>query len=293
MNRTSTDPGLVIEIERHFDSTPERLFALWTHADALARWFAPPGYTTLGASADAFPGGVWNLTFRSRDGHEYLEQGVFLTLDPPTRLEFTLTQVDGERENPETRVTVEFHDVGTPDAPRTRMLFRQAGYRSAVRREANAEGWSACFDALRRDVVDRPADEQAIRDLFAEWFDASERRDLEASIAPIADEIVSYEHETPQEYRGRDGVRQVCAAGFEYQVGDFRWDVPDLEIRVEGDLAVAWGLNRMRTVEAGGRVREQWSRGTRVFERRNGRWLMTHQHVSFPIDSDGRASMER
>jgi ketosteroid isomerase-like protein len=27
---------------------------------------------------------------------------------------------------------------------------------------------------------------------------------------------------------------------------------------------------------------ESWSRGTRVFRRREGRWLMTHQHVSFP-----------
>ena len=27
-----------------------------------------------------------------------------------------------------------------------------------------------------------------------------------------------------------------------------------------------------------------WSRGTRVFQRSGGRWLMTHQHVSFPID---------
>jgi hypothetical protein len=26
------------------------------------------------------------------------------------------------------------------------------------------------------------------------------------------------------------------------------------------------------------------SRGTRVFQRSSGRWLMTHQHVSFPID---------
>src|SRR5690606_24258661 len=108
-----------------------------------------------------------------------------------------------------------------------------------------------------------------------------------------AADIVSYEHEAPMEYRGVDAVRAVCAAGFAYQSGDFRWDVPDLRIRIVGDLAVTWGLNRMRAEEADGTLREHWSRGTRVFERRDGRWQMIHQHVSFPVDAGGRASMTR
>ena len=45
-----------------------------------------------------------------------------------------------------------------------------------------------------------------------------------------------------------------------------------------GDLAVAWGLNRM-TLDG----TENWSRGTRVFARRDVRWQMIHQHVSFPL----------
>jgi len=33
-----------------------------------------------------------------------------------------------------------------------------------------------------------------------------------------------------------------------------------------------------------------WSRGTRIFQRRDGRWQMIHQHVSFPYDQEtGRA----
>ena len=42
-----------------------------------------------------------------------------------------------------------------------------------------------------------------------------------------------------------------------------------------------------------GTVRELWSRGTRVLQRRDGRWQLTHQHVSFPVDAAGQASSQR
>ncbi|MEV4383375.1 hypothetical protein [Streptosporangium sp. NPDC049644] len=54
-----------------------------------------------------------------------------------------------------------------------------------------------------------------LRELFRVWFDASERKDLDAQMAPIAEDVVSYEHDTPQEYRGVDTIRQICAAGLD------------------------------------------------------------------------------
>src|SRR5262245_41594919 len=89
------------------------------------------------------------------------------------------------------------------------------------------------------------AAEQELRALFAEWFEASQAKDIDGSMAPIAANVVSYEHDAPLQYVGADGVREVCLAGFD-AAGDFRWDIPDLKIIVRGDLAVTWGLNRMR-----------------------------------------------
>jgi len=48
-----------------------------------------------------------------------------------------------------------------------------------------------------------------------------------------------------------------------------------------GDLAVAWGLDR---IVADGK--ESLSRGTRIFQKRDGKWFMIHQHVSFPLEED-------
>lgn len=289
--------GLVVEVETEFAAPPDQVFIRWTDPAALSRWFAPPGYTTVRAAADARPGGDWSLTFRSDNGHEYIEHGVYHEVEPPNRLTLSLTQLDGDRANPQTIVTVRLDDVGTPEAPRTRMRFSQAGYQSTALRDANAQGWQACFATLHAELGDGAGStsgaERELRELFAAWFDASARKDLDASMEPIAADVVSYEHGTPQAYHGIDAVREVCAAGFEYQEGDFRWDVPDLQVLVSGDLAVTWGLNRMHTLLPDGSVRDMWSRGTRVFQRRDGRWQMTHQHVSFPMDATGQASSQR
>ena len=106
---------------------------------------------------------------------------------------------------------------------------------------------------------------------------------------PIADDIVSYEHEAPLVHRGAAAVRAACGRGLE-AAPEAAFDIPDLEILASGDLAVAWGLNRT-SASVGGPAQETWSRGSRVFRRdESGRWRMVHQHVSFPFDPEtGRA----
>lgn len=125
--------------------------------------------------------------------------------------------------------------------------------------------------------------EREIRALHDAWFAASHMKDLDASMAPIAADVVSYEHSSPLQC-GLDEMRAECARGFAAASDDFIWTVPDLHIAVDGDLAVAWGLNRMASREPDGTEQVTWSRGTRVFARRDGGWRMVHQHVSFPLD---------
>ncbi|MFY1688541.1 YybH family protein [Plantactinospora sp. WMMB782] len=136
--------------------------------------------------------------------------------------------------------------------------------------------------------------EHEIRREFAEWFRDSAAKDLDAVMTKIAPDVVSYEHAAPQVHRGADAVREVCRQGFELARGEFRWDIPDLEVVVRDDIAVTWGLNRMRVQEPGGEPVETWSRGTRVFQKVDGRWQMIHQHVSFPFDpATGGLSTQR
>ncbi|GIJ78648.1 conserved hypothetical protein [Micromonospora phaseoli] len=141
------------------------------------------------------------------------------------------------------------------------------------------------LDSTTEPARDRAADERELHRLHQRWFAATAAKDLDALMAPIAADVVSYEHDQPLRYVGEAAVRAVCAAGLDAAgAGDVDWDVPDQTLVVDGDLAVAWGLNRIRVAPPSGPGVQSWSRGTRVFARRDGAWQLIHQHLSYPYD---------
>jgi uncharacterized protein (TIGR02246 family) len=142
--------------------------------------------------------------------------------------------------------------------------------------------------------TDNAAGEQEVRDLHENWFARTRAKDLNGLMEPITDNVVSYEHDAPLRYVGIDAVRKVCKQGLDAASGSVSWDVPDLEVLVRGELAVAWGLNRMRVEQADGTLIESWSRGTRIFQKSDGTWSLIHQHLSYPYDpttSQGRTDL--
>jgi uncharacterized protein (TIGR02246 family) len=135
--------------------------------------------------------------------------------------------------------------------------------------------------------------EREVRAVHQHWFDRTAAKDLDGLMTHIAEDIVSYEHIEPVQFIGLENVREACKRGLDASSGAVGWDVPYLKIVVRDDLAVAWGLNRMQAEQADGHMVDSWSRGTRVFEKRAGDWLMIHQHVSFPYDPEtGQAKMD-
>jgi len=128
------------------------------------------------------------------------------------------------------------------------------------------------------DSAESPGDAAAnIRAVHEEWTDRTAAKDLEGLLEHIAPDIVSYEQVAPLQYVGIDEVREVCRRGLNSSAGRIDFDTPDLSVKVGGDLAVSWGLDRIVTDG-----KETRSRGTRVFQRRGDQWQMVHQHLSVP-----------
>ncbi|HEY8944444.1 MAG TPA: SRPBCC domain-containing protein [Polyangiaceae bacterium] len=271
--------SLELDFDREFSTARALVFQQWIEAGHLGAWFAPAGHHVVDCSVDARPGGHWKIEYRSVDGEAYIERGEFIEVVPPELLRFTLIneRSDG-RVNFSTVVQVTFIERNGS----TIMSFHQTGFTSQELLALVKQGWETCFRKLDSQVTD----ELEIRALFENWSRASERKDLQASMATIARNILSYEHDPPLFYRGVDALRAVCQAGFDHTPEGLRWDVPDLHVLIRGDIAVTWGLNHMY-----GAGVDMWSRGTLIFQRIDGRWQMIHQHVSFPVDpSSGSAS---
>ena len=71
---------------RLVEASPEKVWRAWTDPDALARWFAPDGFTVPYCRVDLRPGGLWALTMRGPDGTDYESIGEHLEVVPPERL---------------------------------------------------------------------------------------------------------------------------------------------------------------------------------------------------------------
>jgi ketosteroid isomerase-like protein len=69
-------------------------------------------------------------------------------------------------------------------------------------------------------------------------------------------------------------------------------DVHDLKIMASGDIAVALMLIRTGGTLKNGNELESWVRTTSCCRRSNPTWLITHEHVSVPVDpSSGRTAI--
>jgi uncharacterized protein YndB with AHSA1/START domain len=151
MNTTpEKESGLEIAITEYFEAPRELVFRNWIEAELVRTWFAPPGFTVSRCEIEGTPGSRWTVTYESPDGDMHTEFGEFIEVVPPSTLVFTLTQQNSRGQSgAQTLVRVAFEQVGS----RTRMDFRQSGYRSKPTRDGNAEGWRECLRQLRHHLA--------------------------------------------------------------------------------------------------------------------------------------------
>jgi ketosteroid isomerase-like protein len=138
----------------------------------------------------------------------------------------------------------------------------------------------------------RTQDEAAIRGIIEDYRRALHVKDADALTAHHAPDILSYDLAPPLATRGSD-LRGLKAwlAGWE---GPIEHEVRDLSIEAGDSVAFSTSLNRMRATSTNGKRVDLWTRTTIGFRKVDGRWLVTHEHVSVPFYMDGseRAALD-
>lgn len=134
--------------------------------------------------------------------------------------------------------------------------------------------------------------EDVIRKRVQDYAKAISAKDLDRVMRFFAPNLVSYDLEPPLRYTGAASKRRRWQEGFEaYQT--IVYDVRDLAIATEGDLALVNALNHFKGSLPGGHVTDAWVRWTACFRRIGGDWLIVHDHVSVPADlKHGRAMLD-
>jgi uncharacterized protein (TIGR02246 family) len=127
--------------------------------------------------------------------------------------------------------------------------------------------------------------EQQIRDLIVRWAAAVHAGDLDGVLADHARDIVMFDVPPPYEgVRGIDAYSDTWPPFFEWQARGAVFDIVELEVTAGDDVAFAYALLRCGTPDELHAKPENRLRLTLGLRKEGARWMVAHEHHSFPSD---------
>jgi uncharacterized protein (TIGR02246 family) len=129
-----------------------------------------------------------------------------------------------------------------------------------------------------------PSNDQQIRTLIERWAEAVHAGDLSAVLVDHADDIVMFDVPPPDDgVRGMEAYRETWPPFFEWQAKGASFEIVSLEIAAGEDVAYAHALLRCGMPEELAENPQRRLRLTLGLRREDGRWVVAHEHHSFPL----------
>jgi ketosteroid isomerase-like protein len=113
--------------------------------------------------------------------------------------------------------------------------------------------------------------------------EACRTKDIDRLMSLYAPECVYFDVVPPLQFTGSDAVRRNFLRWFAEYDGPIGLETSNLDVVVSGDVAFAHMLH----LDSGNRNGEYsgvWLRSTVCLQRIDSQWLITHEHISLPID---------
>ncbi|MGY1617938.1 nuclear transport factor 2 family protein [Geodermatophilus sp. SYSU D00691] len=126
-------------------------------------------------------------------------------------------------------------------------------------------------------------DDTDIRDLVHRWADAVHEGRLDDVLADHAADILMFDVPPPDDgVRGIDAYRETWPPFFEWQRSGASFEVVELQVTAGTDVAYAAALLRCGTADDLAEHPGRRLRLTLGLRRQDGRWVVAHEHHSFP-----------
>ena len=136
-------------------------------------------------------------------------------------------------------------------------------------------------------------DEAQIRALIDERVKAVRAKDVDAAMANVATDSLSFDVVGPLQQSGSAASRKRAQEWFASFEGAIGLEVRELSITTSDSVAFCHGLNHVSAKRADGGKLDMWWRATICFQKFAGRWMVTHEHNSVPFDPEsGKASLD-
>jgi uncharacterized protein (TIGR02246 family) len=124
--------------------------------------------------------------------------------------------------------------------------------------------------------------ESAIRALIERWATAVQARDLDTVLADHSEDIQMFDVPPPNELRGIEAYRESWLPFFEWLRRGAVFEIVSLDVTAGADVAFATALLRCGAEEELRKDPENRLRLTIGLRKEGGRWIVSHEHHSFP-----------
>lgn len=132
-----------------------------------------------------------------------------------------------------------------------------------------------------------------VRALLDSRSEAIRLKDIDRLMSLYSPDIVYFDLVSPLQYSGSAALRGRFTewfAGWKSSIGQ---EIRDLNISASGDIAAAYMLIRASGTRKNGQDVGFWVRASDCCRRSNHGWLITHEHISLPVDlKNGTAAMD-
>ena len=127
-----------------------------------------------------------------------------------------------------------------------------------------------------------------IKALEARFIAAVKAKDLDAIMKVYVPDqtLFVFDVEPPRQYVGAAAYRKDWQAFLDSFNGAITFELTDLDITTDDNLAYSHSIQRVAGTDKQGKKLDLTVRVTDVCKKINGNWLVTHEHVSVPVDLD-------
>jgi ketosteroid isomerase-like protein len=127
--------------------------------------------------------------------------------------------------------------------------------------------------------------------LFDTRSEAIWTKDIERLMSLYSPDIVYFDLVPPLQYVGADALRERFLEWFESFEGPIGQEISELNVVESGEAAIAHMLIRAGGTLKNGQEVGFWVRATDGCRRSDGEWLITHEHISLPVDPMSRSAV--
>ena len=129
-----------LQMTRHFDAPPERVFQAWLQK-SWGDWVGPPGVRGEVTLLEPKVGGRYQIIMHVPDGKTLTVGGTYQEIVPSSRI---VMSWKWQHEDAETRITLTFKPAGNG----TDLTLTHEGFAAEERRDSHKNGWTGSLDKL-------------------------------------------------------------------------------------------------------------------------------------------------